>query len=579
MKKNRGQWTWRSAFRLLAVGIALSGCEAETTTLVAAVERVDVMPRSGSVQVGSTMQLSVQVMGATAALTGRTVNWSSSNTERATVNAEGVVTGVSAGTVSITAMSEGQTGTAAISVLPPPVASVTLSPSPGSVAVGATLQLTATLRDAGGNVLTDRTLAWSASNARATVDGTGLVSGLSTGAVTITATSEGRTGTAAITVTPPPVASVTVSPATASVTVGETLQLTATLRDAAGNVLTGRTVDWSSSDQARLSVSAAGEVTGVSEGSATITAGSERAVGSTSVTVVPAPEAPSIQTTTLPAGTVGWTYDATVEASGGEAPYAWAVSSGSLPPGLALSDAGTLGGTPALAGVFPFTVQATGSNGLSSKRPFTIEITGEAPRITSTFLAPGTVGEAYLAGLQASGGQRPYSWSVVTGALPPGLLLASNGVISGVPTTTGSFGFGIQVTGADGPSTNRPFTVSIEEPRLFFLDANGVTVRCPAAQVGSSGLVNGILYAKRTRDQINRHNAASTCTSGITDMSGLFANAPSVPASISSWDVSSVVNMAAMFRDAPMFNAPIGIWDVSNVTDMTGMFDGAWNFN
>src|SRR5207247_7680798 len=117
-----------------------------------------------------------------------------------------------------TATGDGQTGAASITVSGVPVASVTVSPASASVPVGQTQQLTATLKDANGTVLTGRPVAWSSNNTPvATVTGTGLVTAKVAGSATITATSEGQSGTAAITVTPVPVASVTVTPATAGV--------------------------------------------------------------------------------------------------------------------------------------------------------------------------------------------------------------------------------------------------------------------------------------------------------------------------------------------------------------------------
>jgi uncharacterized protein YjdB len=172
-----------------------------------------------------------------------------------------------------------------------PVATVTVAPNPASVAVGATVQLTATLKDANQNTLTGRTVTWTTSNASvATVNsGTGLVSGVAVGSATITATSEGKSGTSAVTVvagTPAPVATVTVTPNPASVAVGATLQLTATLKDANGNTLTGRTVAWTTSNASFATVnSSSGLVTGVAAGSATITATSEGKSGTSAVTV------------------------------------------------------------------------------------------------------------------------------------------------------------------------------------------------------------------------------------------------------------------------------------------------------
>jgi len=156
--------------------------------------------------------------------------------------------------------------------------------------VGQTVQLTATLKDANGNILTGRTVTWSSNQTTvATVNATGRVTARAAGSATITATSEGQSGTSSITVTPVPVASVTVTPASASVAVGATVQLTATPKDANGNPLTGRVITWSSSKTAIATVSGSGLVTGVAAGGpVTITATSEGRSGSAAVTVTTA---------------------------------------------------------------------------------------------------------------------------------------------------------------------------------------------------------------------------------------------------------------------------------------------------
>ncbi|HJS42182.1 MAG TPA: PKD domain-containing protein, partial [Gemmatimonadales bacterium] len=212
-------------------------------------------------------------------------------TALATVGATtGVVTGVAAGgPVTITATSEGQSGISAVTVTLVPVATVDVTPNPGSVNVGATLPLTATLKDAIGNTLTGRDVTWSSNNTTlATVDAAGVVTGVAVGGpVTITATSEGQSGTSAVTVTGTqvPVAAVDVTPATAAIAWGSTRQFTATPKDAAGNPLTGRAVTWASSAPAMASVSPTGFVGGVAPGAATITATIEGIVGTASVTV------------------------------------------------------------------------------------------------------------------------------------------------------------------------------------------------------------------------------------------------------------------------------------------------------
>jgi len=164
-----------------------------------------------------------------------------------------------------------------------------VTPATASLTVGQTVQLTATPKDANGNPLTGRTIVWSTSdNTIASVTSSGLVTGAGPGGpVTITATSEGQSGTASITVSGVAVATVTVTPASTSVQAGQTVQLTATVRDANGNILTGRTVTWSSNNTTVASVSGTGLVTAKVAGSATITATSEGQSGTAAVTVTP----------------------------------------------------------------------------------------------------------------------------------------------------------------------------------------------------------------------------------------------------------------------------------------------------
>jgi hypothetical protein len=156
--------------------------------------------------------------------------------------------------------------------------------------VGGSLQLSATARDALGDVLTGRTVTWqSSATTMATVSPTGSVTGVAAGGpVTVTATIEGVSGGAAVTVIPIPVATVVLAPATGTVEVGATLPLTATVRAALGAALMGRPVAWQSAAPGVATVSAAGVVTGISVGGpVTITATSEGVSGTTVITVIP----------------------------------------------------------------------------------------------------------------------------------------------------------------------------------------------------------------------------------------------------------------------------------------------------
>ena len=177
---------------------------------------------------------------------------------------------------------------------------MTVSAPTTPMVVGGTQQLTAVTKDANGNVLTGRTITWASSNtAVLTVSASGspaTVTAVGAGTATITATSEtvSSSPTPTITVNQAPVATVTVSAPTTSMVVGGTQQLTATLKDASNNTLTGRTVSWVSSNAAVLTVSPASGTTGattvtaVGVGTATITATSETKTGTSTITVTPA---------------------------------------------------------------------------------------------------------------------------------------------------------------------------------------------------------------------------------------------------------------------------------------------------
>jgi uncharacterized protein YjdB len=214
------------------------------------------------------------------------VTWSSSSPAVASVSAAGAITAVAAGQTIITAAAGIKSGQSTLTVIPVPVASVTVSPATANILVGATQQLTATTLDAGNATLTGRTVTWSSSDAtKASVSSTGLVTAVTAGSATITASSEGKNGSSTITVLGNPVASVAVTPSTASMSVSFTQQFTATVLDGGGNVLSGRTITWSSSDATKATVTASGLVTAVAVGSSTITATSEGKSGTAAVTV------------------------------------------------------------------------------------------------------------------------------------------------------------------------------------------------------------------------------------------------------------------------------------------------------
>jgi len=131
------------------------------------------------------------------------VVWSTLSAAVATINANGVVTAVAPGQTQVVASASGLTTQAAVTVVPVPVAIVSVTPVTFALVAGTTQQLTAVTRDAASNVLTGRVVTWAASDqSKATVDANGLVTAVAAGTTNITATSEGKTGMAQVTVSP-----------------------------------------------------------------------------------------------------------------------------------------------------------------------------------------------------------------------------------------------------------------------------------------------------------------------------------------------------------------------------------------
>jgi len=185
---------------------------------------------------------------------------------------------------------------------------------------------------------------------------------------------------------------------------------------------------------------------------------------SVAITVNPDP----VLSGNLAAGTVGTAYNATITATGGTTPLkAVTITNGSLPGGLTFNaTTGVITGTPTAAGSFSFTVQVTDSSSI----PFTASaletITISTPVTPLTVIGgvppAGTVGTAYTTSLTAIGGTTPYTWSIVSGALPAGLSLSpTTGIISGTPTTVGISIFTAQAQDATGTRATAVFSIPV----------------------------------------------------------------------------------------------------------------------
>ncbi|MBB3858377.1 uncharacterized protein YhjY with autotransporter beta-barrel domain [Xanthomonas arboricola] len=155
-----------------------------------------------------------------------------------------------------------------------------------------------------------------------------------------------------------------------------------------------------------------------------------------------------IAPTTLPAATRGTAYSQTLSASGGTAPYTYAVSAGSLPAGITLASNGTLSGTATVEGSFNVTVTATDANTFTATQAYALTVAGPNLALPASTLSAGTAGQAYSAAITpATGGTAPYRYALTAGALPNGVIVdAATGALSGTPTLSGTFNFTLTAT-------------------------------------------------------------------------------------------------------------------------------------
>ena len=359
----------------------------------ALVSRIEVKPPTATVNLGDSLQLQAVAYSCAGALGDvKTFTWRSADDATAAVSATGLVKAMkSGGPVAIFAAAQGKEGSSAITAQPVPVVRVTVEPTTATVGVGRTSTLTARAYDAHDRELVGRAVSWSSANPNiVSVNQNGAVTGVAAGGpVVVTATIEGKSGTSQVTATAIPVNTVVVSPPTSTIGAGSTQQFTATLKDELGNTLTGRAVNWTSSNPTVATIGGAtGLATGLRPGTVTITATSEGKSGTAQLTVnvgAPAKLAFVQQPSTVQAGAT-MTPAVTVEiqdAAGNR------VTSSTATVTLSLNNAGgaTLGGNTAVAvgGVATFnglTVSTAGSYSLTAASPGTTSATSNGFTVT-----------------------------------------------------------------------------------------------------------------------------------------------------------------------------------------------------
>ena len=226
-----------------------ASCNATVDVVDSRIVSAVITTRSGSLRIGIPRQFQVSLTDSVggAIPPGRTVTWTSVTPTIATVSTNGLVTAIALGAARIAVNAEGAVDTVNFNVTKIPVATVRLSPLSSSIVQGGTVQINATIEDSSGTAVTDRVVEWTSSDpTRASVSLTGLVTTQAPGTVTITATSETRSGTAQVTVQPIPVDTIVASNYTVALNAASK-SFSIQLRDVNGNQIFSRTVAVTSS--------------------------------------------------------------------------------------------------------------------------------------------------------------------------------------------------------------------------------------------------------------------------------------------------------------------------------------------
>ncbi|MEP7166230.1 MAG: putative Ig domain-containing protein, partial [Ferruginibacter sp.] len=181
-------------------------------------------------------------------------------------------------------------------------------------------------------------------------------------------------------------------------------------------------------------------------------------------------------------GTAGTAFSQTFTQTGSIGGSTFSLNTGSLPTGLSLSAAGVLSGSPTQTGSFPITIKVTDGNGCTGTgSTYTLVIGCQTITVTNPGTTTGTAGTAFSQTFTQTGSIGGSTFSLNTGSLPTGLSLSAAGVLSGIPTQTGSFPITIKVTDGNGcTGTGSTYTLVIS--------CQTITVTNPGTTTGTTGV-------------------------------------------------------------------------------------------
>jgi hypothetical protein len=271
---------------------------------------------------------------------------------------------------------------------------------------------------------------------------------------------------------------------------------------------------------------------------------------------------PAITLSSLAAGTAGTAYNQTLTASPNGGSYSFAVTAGSLPPGLSLVAGGAITGTPTQAGAFNFTVTTTGFGSCTGSQAYSLVILCPAITLSPASLPNATANTAYSQTISATPSGTTYSFAVSSGALPTGLTLNSNGSFSGAPTQSGTFSFRITATGFGACTGYRDYTLVVGCSTITLSPSSlpggnigmayNQNVSATPAGTYNYSVTNGVLPSGLTL------NAGTGAISGTPTASGSFAFMITASASNCSGSTSYTVSIGCQTVSFSTTSLPTG---------------------
>lgn len=180
----------------------------------------------------------------------------------------------------------------------------------------------------------------------------------------------------------------------------------------------------------------------------------------------------TIGPTLLPDATFPTGYRETIMASGGTPPLVLSLNSGTLPPGIDFVPAtGELVGWPTRAGTFDFTIAVDDVHSCATWQTYSLTVECPGGVVLSPLVRPLFVDVPYTAQLSAVSSVEPGSFNVIANSLPDGLMLSSDGLISGTPTTTGTFSFLIRFNPPSDCTVQKGYTLEVNHcPTIGLID-------------------------------------------------------------------------------------------------------------